>query len=459
MMTKNERRSVFSLALLYATRMLGLFMVLPVFMLYGQDLEHASGLLLGVAIGAYGLSQALFQIPFGALSDKYGRKRLIFFGLVLFFLGSVLAAVSTDIYGVILGRFLQGAGAIASVLMALLSDLTSEESRTKGMAIIGMSIGVSFSVALVVGPLLGGVFGLQGIFWLTAFLALFGMFWLVFFVPSPVQSQSNRNVRLFKDQIGEVLRNKELVRLDGGIFALHLCLVAVFIAVPMSLQNHLQLPGSEHWLVYLTVIVTSFFAMVPFIIIGEKKNKMKGVFLFAILLLCAASLSFRWSQYSFIHFWLSLFLFFMAFNLLEASLPSLVSKLSPAGNKGTAMGIYSTSQFFGAFVGGVVGGFVLSNFQESGVYYLVSGVCFVWFLGARNMEKPNPETGISLALSGMDHQKAQQISDELSLVDGVEEVVLIADDEIAYLKVVTKLLNRSELEQIQQQYSHVNLAI
>lgn len=455
MMTKSERRSVFSLALLYATRMLGLFMVLPVFMIYGQDLENSSALLLGVAIGAYGLSQALFQIPFGALSDKYGRKRLIFFGLVLFFLGSVLAAVSTDIYGVILGRFLQGAGAIASVLMALLSDLTSEESRTKGMALIGMSIGMSFSLALVIGPLVGGVYGLQGIFWLTAFLALFGMFWLMFFVPSPVQSQANRNVRLFKDQIGEVLRNKELLRLDGGIFALHLCLTAVFIAVPMSLQNYLEMPGSEHWLVYLTVIFTSFFAMVPFIIIGEKKNKMKGVFLFAILLLCAASLSFSVSQFDFLYFWLSLFLFFMAFNLLEASLPSLVSKISPAGNKGTAMGIYSTSQFFGAFMGGVLGGYVVSNFQESGVYYLVSGVCFIWFLGARNMAKPNPETGISLALAGMDHAKAQLISDALSQVAGVEEVVLIAQDEIAYLKVVTKQLNRDGLTAIQQEYSNL----
>jgi len=456
MMTKNERRSVFSLALLYATRMLGLFMVLPVFMLYGQSLENASGVLLGVAIGAYGLSQALFQIPFGALSDKYGRKKLIFFGLVLFFLGSVLAATSTDIYGVILGRFLQGSGAIASVLMALLSDLTSEESRTKGMALVGMSIGISFSVALVVGPLLGGVFGLQGIFWLTAFLALFGMFWLVFFVPSPVQSQSNRNVRLFKDQVGDVLRNKELLRLDGGIFALHLCLTALFIAVPISLKDHLHLPGNEHWLVYLTVMLTSFFAMVPFIIIGEKKNKMKGIFLFAILLLCGASFSFIWSQYSFLYFWLSLFFFFMAFNLLEASLPSLVSKLSPAGSRGTAMGIYSTSQFFGAFVGGVLGGYILSVYQESGVYYLVAGVCFIWFMGVRNMEKPNPETGISLTLTGMEHDKAQQISDELSLVDGVEEVVLIAEDEIAYLKVVSKKLDRAGLDRIQVQYGKLN---
>lgn len=455
-MTKSERRSVFSLALLYSTRMLGLFMVLPVFMLYGQELENSSEVLLGIAIGAYGLSQALFQVPFGSLSDRYGRKRLIFIGLVLFFLGSVLAAASSNIYGVILGRFLQGAGAIASVLMALLSDLTSEESRTKSMALIGMSIGMSFSVALVIGPLLAGIFGLQGIFWLTALLALFGMFWLFAFVPSPVQSLSNRNTRLFKDQVGEVLKNKELLRLDGGIFALHLCLTSVFIAVPFSLQNQLNLPGSEHWLVYLTVILTSFFAMVPFIIVGEKKNKMKAVFLFAVLLLCAASFSFSWTQYSFLYFWVSLFLFFMAFNLLEATLPSLVSKLSPAGNKGTAMGIYSTSQFLGAFAGGVLGGFILSRYHESGVYFLVSIVCLAWFLGARNMINPNPETGLSIKLDGMDTAKAKEISDALSGVTGVEEVVVIPEDEIAYLKVVSRQLDKAALTQLQQQYSGSN---
>ncbi|WP_156497811.1 MFS transporter, partial [Oleiphilus sp. HI0043] len=294
------------------------------------------------------------------------------------------------------GRFLQGAGAIASVLMALLSDLTSEESRTKSMAIIGMSIGVSFSVALVIGPLVGSVLGLQGIFWFTAVLALFGMFWLYFFVPNPVQSASDRNTRLFKSQLMDVLKHKELVRLDIGIFALHLCLTALFIAVPMSLLNKINMPGEDHWLVYLTVMVTSFFAMVPFIIIGEKKQKMKPVFLFAILLLLASSLSFSLTQNQFLYFWLSLFFYFMAFNLLEASLPSLVSKICPAGSKGTAMGVYSTCQFFGAFVGGVLGGWVLSSYDESGVYLLVSIVCLGWFLFARGMANPSSETGMTL---------------------------------------------------------------
>mgnify|MGYP000176852826 CR=1 FL=1 len=269
LMIASERRAVFSLGLLYASRMLGLFMVLPVFMIYGQNLEQSNEVLLGLAMGAYGLSQAIFQIPFGSLSDKYGRKPLILIGLLVFFIGSVLAASSENIYGVILGRFLQGAGAIASVLMALLSDLTSFESRTKAMALIGMSIGISFTAALIIGPLVAASFGLQGIFWLTALFAILGIFCLYFLVPSPLAITKDRNTRIFKDQIKDVLKNTELIKLDFGIFSLHLCLTALFIAVPITLQKELGMPGEEHWLVYLTVMVFSFFAMVPFIIYGE----------------------------------------------------------------------------------------------------------------------------------------------------------------------------------------------
>lgn len=456
-MTGSERRSVFSLAFLYSIRMLGLFMVLPVFMLYGQGLENANEVLLGVAIGAYGLSQALFQVPFGALSDKYGRKKLILIGLTVFFIGSVIAASSSDIYGVIAGRFLQGAGAIASVLMALLSDLTSEESRTKAMALVGVSIGLSFSMALVLGPVIAGIIGLHGIFWVTASLALFAMVWLLVFVPTPVQSLRHRDTRLFKDQLGAILANKELLRLDWGIFSLHLCITAMFIAVPISLQNQLQLPLNDHWWVYLTVMLISFFAMVPFIIVGEKKRQMRWIFLFAIFLLAMAALSSRWTQGSFVYFWCSLFFFFMAFNLLEACLPSLVSKLSPAGGKGTAMGVYSTSQFFGAFVGGVMGGWVLSVFQESGVYLLVSMVCLVWLVFAWGMANPNPETGMTLHFAtGQSQAHADRIGDELSLVNGVEEVVVIPEDNIAYLKVVKAQLDTLQLDAVHKRYSGEN---
>jgi len=452
-MTGIERRSVFSLAFLYATRMLGLFMVLPVFVIYGQELEGATDLLIGFAIGAYGLSQALFQIPFGALSDRYGRKKLIAIGLFLFFVGSVFAAAADSIYGVILGRFLQGSGAIASVLMALLSDLTSEQSRTKAMAMVGMSIGVSFSVALVIGPVIAQWSGLAGIFWVTAVLALFGMVWLVTFVPTPVQSFKNRDTRVFKDQFYEVIKNKELLRLDLGIFILHMSLTAMFIAVPYSLLEQVQMPASDHWWVYLTVMLLSFFAMVPFIIVGEKKRKMKSVFIFAIGLLGLASLSAQWTDGWFVGFWFSLFFFFMAFNLLEASLPSLVSKLSPAGSKGTAMGLYSTSQFMGAFVGGVAGGVIMSLYDLAGVYTFVSLSAFVWCIAAYSMGNPSAETGMTLSFEkSYDARQAQEILSLFGGVKGVEEVVAIPGENLAYLKVVKAELDLVELDRLKLKF-------
>tara|TARA_R110002073_G_scaffold68296_3_gene169702 strand:- start:7792 stop:9186 length:1395 start_codon:yes stop_codon:yes gene_type:complete len=452
LMIASERRAVFSLGLLYASRMLGLFMVLPVFMIYGQNLEQANEVLLGLAIGAYGLSQAVFQIPFGSLSDKYGRKPLIFIGLLIFFLGSVLAAISDNIYGVILGRFLQGAGAIASVLMALLSDLTSFESRTKAMAMIGMSIGISFTAALIIGPLIAASFGLQGIFWLTALFAVLGMLCLYFLVPSPLTLTKDRNTRIFKDQIRDVLRNPELIKLDFGIFVLHLCLTASFIAVPITLSQKLGMPGEEHWLVYLTVMVFSFFAMVPFIIYGEKKQQMKKTFLFAISLLMLSGISFIVTQAEFNYFWCSLFFYFMAFNLLEASLPSLVSKLAPAASKGTAMGVYSTTQFLGAFVGGVAGGWLLSEFGENGVYILVGVMCFIWLLFARMMKNPTNETGMTLFLSKMVGDNKIQISQALNNVPGIEEVVLIVEDQVAYLKVQKSGLDQQRLDDLMECY-------
>lgn len=446
-MNSTEKKSVLSLAFLYSTRMLGLFMVLPVFMIYGQDLGGANELLLGIAIGAYGLSQALFQVPFGALSDRFGRKPLIMFGLMLFFIGSVVAAMSEHIYGVIIGRFLQGAGAIASVLMALLSDLTSEQSRTKAMATVGMSIGVSFSLAIVLGPLLAEYAALKGIFWLTAAMALVGMAWLFWMVPTPLNTMASRDTRLMGDQLKAVLRNTELVRLDAGIFILHMALTAMFIAVPVSLIEQANVAGGDHWLVYLTVMVLSFFAMVPFIIIGEKKRKMKQVFVFAISLLVVSSFSVIWAQGAFLMFWFSLFFFFMAFNLLEASLPSLVSKTCPAGSKGTAMGVYSTSQFMGAFVGGLLGGVLISRFGINAVYLFVALACIAWLFIALGMINPNPKTDLTLNFSSdYDELAARRLSDLLSKVRGVEEVVAIPGERAAYLKVVSAELDHEGLE-------------
>jgi MFS family permease len=447
-MSPTENKSVLSLALLYAMRMLGLFMILPIFMLFGEKLEGATPVLMGIAVGAYGLSQAILQIPYGMLSDKFGRKPLIVFGLFLFFLGSAVAAMSTSIYGVIAGRFLQGAGAIASVLMALLSDLTSEENRTKGMAFVGMTIGISFSIAMVLGPIIGEWGGLEAVFWLTAIFAILGIFIVMFVVPTPTSFSKSRDVNVDKGQFSQILQNPNLLRLDWGIFSLHFILTAMFLVVPTSLQNHAGIDKIHHWWIYLSVMVTSFFAMIPFVIIAEKKRKMKQVFCFAVLMLSLAALSIKWTQFHVFSIWLSLFFFFMAFNLLEATLPSLVSKESPAGARGTAMGVYSTSQFLGAFLGGALGGEVIHMLGGGDVYFAVSVIGIIWFLVASFMREPSYSSSFMVKLKIGEHSGLdKQIYQDLIVLEGVEEAVILSDEDRVYLKVDKKVFDPKALSQ------------
>ncbi|MGM0571586.1 MFS transporter [Marinobacter sp.] len=387
-MNYSERRAVAALASVYAMRMLGLFMVLPVFALLGPELTGATPALIGLAIGIYGLTQACLQVPFGALSDRLGRKRLIYLGLVIFAAGSLLAAASDHIYGVIAGRALQGAGAIASVLMAMVSDLTRAEQRTKAMAGIGVTIGLSFSLSLIVGPLLGQWAGLSGIFGLTAVLALVAIVIVWKLVPNPPAMVTEGEHLPARAMLGQVVADQRLLRLDFGIFALHLALTALFIQVPLLLSDRLGLPQGDMWWFYLTVMVTSFFAMVPFIIIGEKKQQMKATLCGAVALLALATVAlWLWSA-SLTAAWFGLFFFFMAFNLLEASLPSLISKESPAGARGTAMGVYSTSQFFGAFLGGAAGGALAGWAGADGVFGLMVMVLLAWLVVAVTMPAP-----------------------------------------------------------------------
>ncbi len=436
-----EKRSVAALAAVYAMRMLGLFMVLPVFVLLGNDLESATPLLIGLAIGGYGLSQALLQIPFGMMSDRFGRKRMIYIGLILFAAGSLLAAASDSIYGVILGRILQGSGAIASVLMALLSDLTREEERTKAMALVGVSIGLAFSVSLVLGPLLGNLFGLAGIFYLTAVLAVLAMVIVNRVVPQPHEPVAHLETRPARSMLGQVLRDGRLVRLDIGIFALHLALTAAFMVVPSLLRDEIGLEAGSHWWFYLTVMVTSFFAMVPFIIIGEKKRRMKIVLNGAIVLLIGSVISLSQVNGRLEMAWLALFVFFMAFNLLEASLPSLVSKESPAGSKGTAMGVYSTSQFMGAFLGGSLGGLLLEAYGLNGVLVLMVMTLAVWLAVALSMPTPSHTASFMVQLHDAGYNEIGDIDRILRGLPGVEDVVVLEGVGTAYLKVDRQYFN------------------
>lgn len=383
-MTPSERRSAFGLAGIYGFRMLGLFLILPVFALYAENMPQATPVLIGLAIGVYGLTQAVLQIPFGLLSDKIGRKPIIIGGLLLFAIGSVIAATADSIWMIIVGRAIQGSGAIAAAIMALLADLTRDSVRTRAMATVGMTIGMSFTVALIAGPILNQWVAVPGIFWLTALLALGGIGILVFIVPTPEKSSVHGDAEPVPAMFGRVLRNPDLLRLDLGIFVLHLVLTALFLAIPLALRDA-GLAVERHSLLYLPVLVLSLAIMVPFIIRAEKHGRMKQVFLGAIALMVFAQVLLYLMIDSLWGLAFSMLLFFIAFNLLEATLPSLVSKTAPSEIKGTAMGVYSTAQFSGAFFGGLAGGWVHQGFGLSAVFIMGGLLTASWLIAALGM--------------------------------------------------------------------------
>lgn len=444
-MTSTEKRAAISLAGIFSIRMLGLFMLFPVISLYQDKLLYATPALIGFAIGVYGLTQGLLQIPFGLLSDRIGRKPVIFMGLALFALGSVVAAMSDSIYGVILGRALQGCGAIAAAIMALAADLTREEHRTKAMAMIGMSIGSAFALALVLGPIFNHWFGLGGLFWFTAAMAVFGVVLLTFAVPDPATQKIHRDAEPIPAQFNSILKDTQLLRLDIGIFLLHMILTASFVVLPLVLQDELGVASVHHWWIYLPVLVLSVVAMVPFIILAERKRRMKKVFLGGILFVSLAQLglSFWYADFWFALFFL--FMFFTAFNLLEASLPSLVSKIAPPQSKGTAMGFYSSSQFLGAFLGGSLGGSLQGYMGYGGVFLLSASMGLLWFIIASTMKEPRYLSSYLLNVGEINEQQAAHLINELTSVPGVAEAVVIVEDQVAYLKVDRKALDETRL--------------
>lgn len=368
-MTPLERRTVGSLALLYSFRMLGLFMVLPLLALYAADMPGATPAMLGLALGIYGLSQAALQIPLGWLSDRIGRKPVIVAGLLVFALGSLVAAQADTAAGIVLGRFLQGAGAIASTVMAMVADLTSEEQRTKAMAIVGASIGASFAIALVLGPVVAASGGLEAVFYLTAVLALSGIAVVLLRVPTPARLIEHEEVGARGVHVTRALADRQLLRLNFGVFTLHFILMACFLLVPTILEGSLQVPRGDHWQVYLPALLLSLLGMLPLMRLAEKGGRLREVFPAAIALVLVALLGFAFTAAGPL-FYVSLWLFFVGFNYLEATLPSLVSKAVFAGGRGTAMGIYSSCQFLGAFVGGAGGGYVLQHWGAMGLLAL-----------------------------------------------------------------------------------------
>jgi len=427
-------------------RLLGLFMIYPVFAAYAGTLSGANPYLIGEALGIYGLTQGLLQIPFGLLSDRVGRKVMIVTGLALFGIGSAVAAVSTSIGGVIVGRALQGVGAVGSVILALLADLTGEESRTAAMAMVGITIGASFLLALLAGPIVASFIGVPGIFWLMVALALAGIAITEFVVPKPPRIRVHRDAEAVPALIGAVLRNGELLRLDIGIFVLHAMLTASFLVVPDLLRGTLGVAVHDQWIVYLPVLLVAIAAMVPAIIAAEKYRHMKGVFVSAVATLVISQIMLYFGARNSLALLAALVVFFSAFNVMEAILPSLITKVAPAHVKGTAMGLYSSLQFLGIFIGGIVGGLAHQRGGSTAVFVLTALLALIWLLVAAGMAQPSFVTTRLIPIAENQAADAEALANKLRQVPGVVEAVIVADENLAYLKVDAKAFDASQAE-------------
>ncbi len=444
-MNSLEWRVTASLAAIYAVRMLGLFMILPVFTLYAESLPGYTPALVGLAIGIYGLSQAIFQIPLGVLSDKLGRKPVIIGGLLVFAIGSAIAALGHSLWTIIIGRAIQGLGAVAGPTMALAADLTREENRTRIMAIIGMTIGLSFMGGMILGPIISQFAGVPGIFWITMLLALLGIALIILAVPTPERAVQHRDAGVMKDYLGKALKNIALLRMNAGVFILHLVMTANFLVLPPIFEHDLGLPRAEHWKVYAPVFAGSFLLSIPLIIIAEKRHKIRTLLLASTVVLILAEVGMAMSYEHIGWLLAAFFLFFVGFNFLEAVQPSLVAKYSDVSTKGTAMGIFSSSQFLGIFAGGALGGMVNHTWGTTGVFIFSAIIVGLWLILAIQLPTPTFYTSRLLKLDPLLFSDKELLRQELLAVRGVKEVAVVAEEGIAYLKVDKETLDEARL--------------
>lgn len=442
--TAPERRTTAALAAVFAMRMLGLFVVLPVLAVYGARLEDATPLLVGLAIGIYGLLQGLLQIPYGLASDRYGRKRLIYLGLALFAFGGVVAAASDSIWGVIVGRAIQGAGAVAGVVMALLSDLVREERRTRAMAVIGATVGLSFGLAMVLGPVIASVAGLGGLFLFTSLMALASLALVAFRVPTPQRSIPTRSTghRRLWPRVRHILRHPDLQRLNAGVFLLHLSMTAMFIVVPPALVAQAQLPVAAHWKVYLPVILLSLVLMVPLLVRAERQGRPRSMLLVGATGMVASLVLLAFLHASLWGVVAGLLLYFTAFNLLEAMMPSLVSRISPTHSRGAALGVYASSQFFGAFAGGMVGGGLATLGAGAWVLPVAALLVGAWALALPSLRlRARLEQLVVATPASADGDWLARVA----ALDGVVEANIVREEGLAYLRVDRARLDRQQL--------------
>lgn len=434
-MNQLERRTAFSLAAVFAVRMLGLFMILPVLPLFAKDLEHATPFLIGLTIGIYGLTQALLQIPLGLLSDRIGRKPVILGGLIVFTLGSILAALTNNIYLIILARAIQGSGAIAATTMALAADLSREDHRAKVMAFIGMSIGLAFALAMIIGPIISQWNGLSGIFWVTAILAVIGILLISFVVPTPKQTRIYRDAGIISFYIKPVIQQTTLLRMNISVFLLHMMMTANFTVLPLLFRDYLKIESVDHWKIYLPVLFISLLFSFPMIIIAEKFRKIKWVFILAVTLLLISQTLLGMIQFTFYPLMFAFLLFFIGFNFLEAVQPSLVAKYSDVSTKGTAMGVYSSSQFFGIFAGGTLGGLVMMQWGASGVFLFGAVLAVLYLIIAASLPRPDHYKTQLLKLNDESLANVESTTQQLLSVPGIKQAAISIEEGVAYLKI------------------------
>jgi MFS family permease len=451
-MTRAERLAVLSLSSIMSLRMIGLFMVLPVFSLYAYQLSGATPFLIGIAMGTYGLAQALFQIPFGALSDRFGRKPIILIGLLIFIAGSLIAGSAHSITTMIAGRSLQGVGAVGSTILAFMADLTRENQRTKSMAIAGITIGFSFSLAMFIGPILMQWLPTHYLFYLAALCGAGGIVVLYSSVPTPATISWHRDTEPELKSFKTLLVHPELAKLNSGIFILHALFTASFCVIPISLAQFAAQPANQQWKVYLPSLLLAFILSLVCIGLAERKQQIKPYFLLGISLLVLAELL-LWLTPTHLHlFGLGICLFFTGFSLLEAFLPSLVSRTAPAERKGSALGIYSCAQFFGIFVGGVLGGWLYGKYSFSGVYLFCIMLALFWLILAYLMQAPRfLVTQLWRIDSTQQSPPWDAVSKQILAIPGVAEATFIAEDGIAYLKVERKTLENPDFIRLKEQ--------
>lgn len=448
-----ERRAVISISSIMGLRMIGLFMVLPVFTLYATNLQGSTSFLVGIAIGIYGLTQAMFQIPFGSLSDRFGRKPIILLGLLIFIIGSLVAGFAHSIAWMIIGRALQGAGAVGSTMLAMIADLTTEDQRTKAMAIAGITIGFSFSVAMLVGPVLIKWLPVNGLFFLAVGFGLLGILLLFTATPTPIHITWHRDTEPELRSFLTLLRSPELMKLNIGILILHAIFTASFVTIPISLLKFAGLATNQQWFIYLPTLFAAFAISLIFIGLAERKQKVKPYFIGGIVGLALSELLLWSAPQNIIFTILGLSLFFGSFSLLEAFMPSLVSRTAPAARKGSALGIYSCSQFLGIFAGGVLGGWLYGQFSFAGVYLFCTILAVFWFILALLMQPPRY---LITQMWPTTPSNWNNIAEKLRVIPGIVEVTFIAEDSVAYLKMERATAKNPELIRIKEQCISIN---